>query len=198
MLTQKYIYSILILSIYFYISACSASLNIVSSWKNPRYEKKNIDNILCIAILKEYFNKSDCENYMDYELNASKLNGSISLAYEDLIYNTDTRFLVSVINEYKYDYLLTIKFINNISEKADYSIINYEEYFLKSLEKINKADYKEIYANSYAEVILFSIKDNKAIWAGIIKTLDNEGPITTGMALSEEIFKALKKEDLIR
>jgi hypothetical protein len=177
--------------------SCSAS-SPVNSWKNPEYKNARISKLLCIAILKDSENKRNCEDMLDYEMQAVNINGSISRAYSDLFYEPSLKNLTKVISENKYDYLLTVSSLISITEKANYSDINMAEYFEKSLNKIKNPDYSEIFGNSNVEVILFSVKDIKPVWACIIKTVDEVAAYEISVELAKEISKSLKREEIIK
>lgn len=196
MMKKKVFFTSLLFTICIYFFSCSSS-STNFSWKNPEHKNTVIKNVLCAAVMKDKDYKRICENMLNYSLYENNIK---AVSTEDFVYlhnEPTTELLKEVIEENKFDYLFIVSFINKKSDKANYSAINYEEYFTKKLEIINHPDYKDIYWNTNAEVILFSLKTKKPVWAGIIKTIDdiwNE----VFVELAEEVTKELKYAGIIK
>jgi len=182
-----------------FLFSCS-SPSTVQSWKNPDDKNIKINNLFNFAILKYEDYKQECEGKIVMGFEYEKLICRSPQEFPEFNINPSLESLDKILKENKFNYFLTIKYLEKISDKADYSTIEYQEYFKKGLERINKPDYKykeDIRNSELLEVIIFSVKDKKPVWAGIIKTIDDNIVMEVAIELTIEIMRDLKKEGLI-
>ena len=179
-----------------FLFSCS-SPSTISNWKNPDNKNVNIKKLLNFAIIKDLDDKRECEEKINMGFEYENIVSHSSTEYPELFSKPSLNSLSDVISENKFDYFLTVKYIERISDKADYANINYTEYFTKGLEKMNKPDYKEFLRDVDFEVILFSVKEKKPVWAGVIKTI-NDIEMEIEIDLIMKITSDLKKEGIIK
>ena len=179
-----------------YFWSCTASAP-VSSWKSTGYKNISIKKLFNFAILKNPDDKREFEEKFDIGFSYEKINAYSQQEYPFFSIKPTAEDLSGVISENNFDYLLTMKYLEKISDKANYANITYDIYVKKGMERINSPDYKEKVWDVNFEVILFSVKDKKPIWAGIFKTIDDIS-MEAAIDLTIRTINNLKKEEIIK
>lgn len=172
MVRNKIFFSVFTIFIFAYFTSCSSSLPI-SSWKNTEYKGISIKKLFDFAILQNPDDKREFEEKFDIGFSYENIEAHSSQEYPFFSIKPTAESLTGLISENNFDYLLTVKYLEKISDKANYSNITYDIYMKKGMERIDSPDYKEKIWNVNFEVILFSVKDKKPVWAGIFKTIDD-------------------------
>lgn len=179
-----------------YFWSCSASAP-VSSWKNSGYKNISIKRLFDFAILKNPDDKREFEEKFDIGFSYESIDAHSQQEFPFFSIKPTVEELSGLISENNFDYLLTVKYLEKISDKANYANITYDIYVKKGMERINSSDYKEKIWDVNFEVILFSVKDKKPVWAGIFKTIDDI-PMEAAIDLTIRAINNLYKEGIIK
>jgi len=185
-----------------FIAGIASATKMKSSWKNPEAKPEDLKfkKVLVVVIVRQPYTRKIAE---DKAVRVLQANHNVEATpsytiFEDV--DTDKDAAKAKIQEMGFDGIVLIRQADQPDTKK------YDEKEAQSWNDYNwfwgiwGGTYNAQFRDDnllYLETLLFSVKDQKLIWAGITETKNPKNPAQVVGELAEENAKYLQKEGLI-
>ena len=186
------------------VSACS-STHLASSWKEPgkKVNIEKLNKVLVVALFKYETNRREAEDEMVSYL---KEKGIVSYNYlNDNFDPKNEETLRAKIKAAGFDAAVTMRLVDVDKEKVyipgntAYPAYNrnFSGYYYRHLPLYSTPGYYATTKTFTVETNIYSIKEDKIIWAGLTKTTDPEGVEKMMKEIVKVVYNKMVKEGFI-
>ena len=189
-----------------FLSSCSNSTQITSSWREPskHISIANLNKVLVVAMFKSKISSRLAEDQM-----ANYLGGKGVVSYNYLDSNFNKKNVEAIrdkIRDDGFDGAITMRLIDAEKEKV-YNPSNFElyppyyssfsGYYYRNFPYYSNQGYYTTSKVFTVETSVFSIKEDKIIWIGSTKTTDPNGVERMMKEIAKVVYKRMHKEGFL-
>lgn len=193
-----YRYILILLSTLFLILYSCSTATEISSWRDNSPDDSTFQKIFVMVLIRDLEYRIILENRIASELNKAGVIAVQSLKKLSPVERYGKDDFDTLLQKNNFDGFLMIKYEGSIEEKKNKEGITYYKYYRKFSRPIRRKGYIESHKIVIFESVLFSVLNEKSIWAATTKTLDSSGPEDLAQSFCEAIIKEFKTCRLIR
>ncbi|MBI5403670.1 MAG: hypothetical protein HY959_09725 [Ignavibacteriae bacterium] len=179
------------------IYSCSTTTEL-ASWREQTTEDSTFQKIFVMVLIRDLEYRIILENKITAELNKAGVNAVQSLKKLSPVERYEKDDFDTLLQKNNFDGFLMIKYEGSIEEKKNKEGITYYKYYRKFSRPTRRKGYIESHKIVIFESVLFSVLNEKSIWAATTKTNDSSGPEDLAQSFCEAIIKEFKTCRLIR
>jgi hypothetical protein len=195
------IYNILLkislLTLFFAIMGCSTSTNI-SSWQEETTTSEKFGKIFVMVLIRDLEYRIIFENKLVSELNKTGIQSVQSLKKISPVEKYTKDDFDTLLQKNNFDGFLIVKYEGSLEENVKKDGTTFYKYYRKFSRPTRRKGYIESHKIVILESVLFSVLNEKSVWAATTKTKDSSGPEDLAKSYCEAIIKNLKDHNLIR
>jgi len=191
------VYKIPLITIFFAAIGCSTSTKI-SSWQEETVNSEKFGKIFVMVLIRDLEYRIIFENKLASELNKSGIQAVQSLKRISPVEKYSKDDFDTLLQKNNFDGLLIVKYEGSLEENVKKDGTTYYKYYRKFSRPTRRKGYIESHKIVILESVLFSVINEKSVWAATTKTTDSSGPEDLAKSYCEAIIKNLKDHKIIK
>jgi len=199
-MTVKQLINILyyfLFTLLFLVFGCTTSTKI-TSWQDENNKDYNLKKVFVMVLIRDLEYRIIFENKIASELNKLGINTVQSLKKISPVERYSKDDFDTLLQKNNFDGFLMVKYEGSLEENTKKDGMTYYKYYKKFSRPTRRKGYIESHKIVILESVLFSVLDEKSLWAATTKTKDSSGPEDLAKSFCEAIIKDLVSHNLIK
>jgi hypothetical protein len=198
------IYAVYVITVAFLIS-CAPSTKIVKSWKEPQASISTApeNKVLVVALVKDESSRRTIEDEIVNRLKNKGVQSYMTLT-PDMMKDENSGTLDKLLADGKFTHIIIMK-LSDIEKEVSYVpgsttgiYRGYGNYYAYGAHYYSSPGYYTTDKNYTVETMVYSVTDNKLLWAGTTSTINPSNLKKSINELADVVTEQMKKDGFVQ